>query len=378
MIDVPEIELGYPLTDGEIAVNNLESARQRSWSQFWRDPIRPGIAEVIVEQEQLMAQFVGDLSAFDRLDMLVNYLDQVDGEKARTALIHAQVASLGHRFSDARSYLSKVAGCGDLCAVANRLSLSIDQACGTNLDVVLEARQRMAAESERVEDLVPLGALHADRREFNEADRIYQQALRSVVDPSPFSVAWVCFQLGTLWGELVPEAHLTRAVFWYRKAIKYLPQYVKATVHLSEIYMRSGNVEDAEALLVAVVKSGDPEVSWHLADLMATTGRLSEAEALMKRARSEFEILFGKHLLAFADHAAEFYSGTGNDPRRAFELACLDLANRPTLRAFERAYATALAVEEAEQAADILVSARDRWGTTPAFRLSPLHHYLAC
>jgi len=74
MIESPEIDLAYSLTDGDIAVNNLESARQRSWSRFWRDPLRPGIAESIVEQEQLIAQFVGDMGALDRLDTLVQHL----------------------------------------------------------------------------------------------------------------------------------------------------------------------------------------------------------------------------------------------------------------------------------------------------------------
>ena len=375
MIEAPEIDLVYSLTDGAIAVNNLESACQRSWSRFWCDPLRPGIAEQIIEQEQLKAQFLGDLSAFDRLEILVNHLDQLDGEAARTALLHAQVGSLGHRFSDARSYLSEVVRCGDSCAVANRLWLSIDQACGTNLDVVLETRQRMAAASQRLEDLVPLGALHADLREFDEADRIYRKALRAVVDPSPFSVAWVCFQLGTLWGELVPEAQLTRAAFWYRKAIEYVPQYVKARVHLSEIYIESGNIEDAETLLVAVVASGDPEVSWRLADLMVITGRHSEAEEQMKTARCQFATLLRKHLLAFADHAAAFYSGSGNDSHRAFELACLDLANRPTLRAFERAYAAAVGADEPDRAAEILAASLDSWGDTSAFTLSSLWQY---
>jgi hypothetical protein len=36
----------------------------------------------------------------------------------------------------------------------------------------------MAATTGRLEDRVPLGALLADLREFEDADRIYQQALR--------------------------------------------------------------------------------------------------------------------------------------------------------------------------------------------------------
>ena len=65
----------------------------------------------------------------------------------RTALINAQVASTAHCFAYARSYLTKAAKSREWVAAANRLSLSIDQACGTKLEAVLEARHRMAAES---------------------------------------------------------------------------------------------------------------------------------------------------------------------------------------------------------------------------------------
>ncbi len=55
----PDVEMDLaPATAGDIAVINLKSARQGSWSRFWREPDRPGIAEHIVEQEQLAAQFL--------------------------------------------------------------------------------------------------------------------------------------------------------------------------------------------------------------------------------------------------------------------------------------------------------------------------------
>jgi tetratricopeptide (TPR) repeat protein len=341
MIAAPEIDLAYPLTDGEIAVNNLESARRQSWTRFWRDPLRPGIAEYIVEQEQLTAQFVGDVGTLDRLDTLVHHLHRVDAESPRTTLIHAQVASMVHRFAEAKRYLEGIADCGELSEAANRLSLSINQACGIDLDRVLEARQCMADKSGRLEDLVPLGALHADLRNFDEADRFYQRALREYHDISPFAVAWVCFQLGVLWGELVPEGQLARAAGWYQQAIRYLPGYVKARVHLAEIYLRCDLTSEAEALLIPAVLSGDPEVSWRLADVLIATGRVDDAREQLHAARSGFEVLLQKYLLAFADHGAEFYSGSGNDPDRAFELASINLANRPTLRAVELARKTA-------------------------------------
>jgi len=372
MIEAPEIGLAYPLTDGDIAVNNLESARQRSWSRFWHDPLRPGIAEYIVEQEQLRLQFLGDATALDRLDTLANHLDRVDADSPRTALIHAQLASASHRFADARSYLARVAGCPESSAAADRLSLSIDQACGTNLASVLEGRQRMAANSGRLEDLVPLGALHTDLREFDEADRIYQRALRTYQQTSPFAVAWVCFQLGVLWGELVPAPQSSRAAYWYRKAIEYLPGYVKARVHLSEIYLEDGRLTDAEALLIPAIPSGDPEVFWRLADVMVAMKRFADAEVHLETARRGFETLLSRHLLAFADHGAEFYLGSGNDPTRAFELASINLLNRPTLRAFEQAYEAAVATGVSDSASEILAAAKQRWLATKAYGLSPL------
>ncbi len=370
---IPTSELDFPAaTDGEIAVINLESARLQSWSRFWQSPQRAGIAEYIVEQEQMTLQFLSDVTALDRLDLLIEQLARIDVEPMRIALIQAQIASTTHRFAEARGYLQEARVYGSLPAAADRLLLSIDQACGDRLDAVLETRRQMAAESGRLEDLVPLGALLADLREFDEADRIYQRALREYDDVSPFALAWVCFQLGVLWGELVPETQSSRAARWYRRAIEYLPGYVKARVHLAEIYLRDEKVGDAEVLLIPVLSSGDPEVDWRLADVMIAKRNFVEGEAHLQAARSGFEALLEKHLLAFADHGAEFYSGSGDDRDSAFELASFNLKNRPTLRAFEQAHETAVGAGKSQVALDILSAAEIRWGATLAFSLSPL------
>ena len=204
---------------------------------------------------------------------------------------------------------------------AERLSLTLHQATGKDLLEVVAARRKRVAKPGRWEELGPLGALLADLGEFDEAEGTYRRALREYRDLSPFAMAWVCFQLGVLWGELVPDPQLSRAAQWYRKAIEYLPCYVKARVHLAEIYSRAGRTEDAEALLIPAVSSGDPEVHWRLAEVLTARNNFAEADAQMQAARSGFEILLKKHLLAFADHGAEFYSSSGDDAGRAFELA---------------------------------------------------------
>jgi tetratricopeptide (TPR) repeat protein len=364
--------LGLQTTDGEIAVINLESARRRAWNRFFADPLRDGVAETVVEQEQLTAQFVGDVQALGRLEALAGQLDRVEWASARAALIQAQVAAMMHRFADARHFLAQADIGGALSADVNRVLLNIDQACGANLGKALDERREAARKCGRTEDLVALGALLADLREFTDANRIYRQALEVYRDVSPFPVAWVCFQLGVLWGELVPEPQTDQAARWYRTAIDCLPSYTKARVHLAEIYSSSGRANDAEVLLIPAISSGDPEVRWRLADTLVSQKRYAEAEMHMQAARFGFEARLERHLLAFADHGAEFYAGSGDDCRRALDLARVNVSNRPTLRAFERAHDMAVNAGDPEAASEVLAEATVRWGSATAFRSSHL------
>jgi hypothetical protein len=328
-----------PATDGEIAAINLESARRRAWARFAQDPQRPGVAEEILDGERLVSQFLGDLDALDRLDELASQFVGVDSSRA--ALVQAEVASTVHRFDDARGHLARAELMGGAREDIERHSLAIDQACGVELDHVLAARRRIATTSGRLEDLVPLGAVLADLECFAEADAVYRHAFCSYGGVSPFPLAWVCFQLGMLWGELVPVADPDRAALWYRRTIAYLPGYVKARVHLAEILVSQDKLGEAETLLRPALSSRDPEVQWRLADVLIAQGRFEEAETPLDAAQVRFDELLRRYLLAFADHAAEFYAGSGNDCRRALELARVNVANRPTRHAIKQARAIA-------------------------------------
>jgi hypothetical protein len=338
-----------PATDGEIATINMEGARRRAWTRFAQDPRRPGIAEEIVDRERLAAQFLGDLDALDRLEALASQFARVD-DSFRAELVQAEVASTGHRFDDARRHLARAARMGGPSEAIGRQKLAIDQACGVDLDSVLAARRRIGEASGRLEDLVPLSAVLADLERFGEADAVYRQALYFHDGLSPLPLAWTCFQLGMLWGEIMPMPELNVAALWYRRAIAYVPGYVKARVHLAEIYASQDRTGDAEALLLPALSSRDPEVPWHLGDVLVAQERLEEAKIQLDAARFGFEELLQRHLLAFADHAAEFYAGSGNDRLRALELARVNVANRPTRHAIKEARAIAANVDEAAAA----------------------------
>jgi tetratricopeptide (TPR) repeat protein len=343
---------GPSATDGEIAAINLESARRGAWARFAQNPRLPGVAEAIADHERLALQFFGDPEVLNHLDALALQFSRAD-DSFRAALIQAEVASTAHRFGDARGYLARAAQMGAPRDAIERQALAIDQACGAELDAVLTARRVFAKASGRLEDLVPLGAVLADLEHFAEADAVYRQAFSAYDGVSPFPLAWTCFQLGMLWGELVPVADPGLAALWYRRAIAYLPSYVKARVHLAEIYASQGRAGDAEALLLPALTNGDPEVRWRLSDVLTAQGRFEEAKRQLDAARLGFDQLVDRHLLAFADHAAEFFAGSGNDCRRALAFARTNVANRPTRRAIMQAHAIAAAADEAASASGL-------------------------
>ena len=366
------VELDFAVTDGEIAVNNLESARQNAWNRLRVAPQPLDIAEDIVELESLAAQLIGDLEALDRLSSLIQYLDAIEPDSSQAALINAHVASVTHRFSDARFHIDKAAAMAELPNSAKRLSLAIDQACGNRLDAVLETRQLLAKQSALLGDLVPLGALLAELGKFDEADEVYERALRHYRETTPFGIAWLCFQRGVLWGELVPVPEPSQAEYWYSKAIDYLPTYVRARIHLAEICLERDQLGAADALLTPVMDSVDPEVNWRLADVLRGLGNADGADAQMKIARVGFDSLLDKYLLAFADHGAGFYLGSGNDYERALRLARANLENRPTLRAFELAHKAAVQAGDEIFAFGLVREASIKWGSSDAFRSSSL------
>jgi tetratricopeptide (TPR) repeat protein len=270
-----------------------------------------------------------------------------------------------HRFADAKMHLAQAHSRGASVDVTRRVLLSIKQALGEDLQEVLKARQRIAETTTQLQELVPLGALLADLGEFEEADRTYLKAIQQYRDVSPFALAWVCFQLGVLWGETVTQRQSRRAANWYERAVGYLPSYISARVHLSEIYLDDGDLDGAEALLAPVVASGDPEVNWRLSEVLEAQSKPVEADLQRNAARSGFESLLVRHELAFADHAAEFYLGSGADPQRACDLARVNFANRPTRRAFQLAHVAAVRAGDQRLASELLANTQ-RNGTPRA------------
>lgn len=332
-------------TDGDLFTINLKSSLSHQWSLFQNYPDRPRVLESILDGESNLAQFFGDYSSLDRLQALANGLLNTQPEVASTHLVAARVNSARHLFLQAKEHLIRAQTFGAKTEEIHRIELGIQQALGSNLESVLLTRERLAQQSWTLGNLVPLGALLADLGRFESAHEVYLDALRASKELSPLGAAWTCFQLGFLCGEMLDEPDLEQAAYWYSQAVRYLPGYTHAVVHLAEIYLEQGKFADAHRLLASMLHSGDPEVRWRLSDLLAEQGKHDAASHEREIARTMYEDLLSRHELAFADHAVEFYLGSGADSARALHLSLINLNNRPTKRAY------AIAVEAAQAAA---------------------------
>ena len=357
-------------TDGELARLNHVSILRRCRNILNVSFDRTGVLEALIDEEQKRIQFLGDYAALDRLSILSKKILSSEGMTGSHYLAAAQIASALHHFSDSVELLNLADRHGVDSELSMPVCLSIDQATGQNLDFVLNTRIARANQDGGIQNLVPLGALYADLGEYDKAHVTFLKALKEYADLSPFALAWVCFQLGMLHGETVSEPDLDEAAGWYEAAIAYIPDYVHARVHLSEIYIERNMLDQAAALLNPILDTQDPEVFWRYAQLYEGLNKPVECEDYLLKAKERFQYLISQHELGFADHAVEFYLGTNQESDLAFELANKNLRNRPTLTAFEAGYAAALAASKLDHAQALAAQAREKWGAIPAFKHS--------
>jgi tetratricopeptide (TPR) repeat protein len=359
-------------TDGTLALINHESILDRCWQTIDLHPDRLGIAVQLIDEEYRRSHFLGDASALDRLLTLSETLLQQCAESGEAYVLAAQIASLVHKFDQATQYLVQAKNLGAPAHRLLRQQLSIDHAIGHNWKDVFDTRLHLSEQSPNLQNLVALGALYAEMGLYQEAEQSYLRAIAEDREHSPFSLAWACFQLGVLFGETLEPAQPATAQYWYEQALSYMPTYTHARVHLAELHLDAGRFNIALDLLLPIQDSEDPEVSWRLAQLYEHKGEAREASHHLARTQKSFERVLGRHELAFADHAVDFYLQEGNNPEKALQLALLNLDNRATLRAFELSHEAALAARQTPLAQTLADRAAVKWGHLPAFGHSAL------
>lgn len=303
-VERPPIAHGRPTTDGARARAGLDSRIAALRKGMNANPAARGdLAEAL----RLRATLFGKVSD---LDLQLRITKDGTPEDQASALLAL------HHFDEA---LALDPGVADAVALARHEDLD-----------GLEARRRAAVEERPSADRWSALAdvLLAQGRPA-EADAAYAEALAAYTDVSPLYVADLQFRRGYGWGETGPEDERDpeRARALYEEAVKVLPGFVRAHVHLAELELQAGEKSAAIARVRAVVEAEDPEPAGKLAVWLEG----DEAQTFRETTTTRYEALLARHPLAFADHAAEFFSAVG-DLDRARALAVQDRANRSTPR----------------------------------------------
>jgi tetratricopeptide (TPR) repeat protein len=338
-------------TRGDIALRNLNDRIQQLEKHGASRSLELPLREQLVEALLTRVQFRGTYADFDRVREIADAAVRDLPNRPEPLQLRARAASAVHRFEDAVRDLQAAAALG--ADVDARLA-AIRIAQGRELESARDfARHRV----ERQATLATLGLLanaEAALGEFDAADEHYAAALAQLHDVSPFLVAQLTFQRGVMWAEQADRPD--RAEPFYVEAVRRLPQYVVANVHLAELEAHSGRRDAAierlrgitERVERGIAPTLDPEPLGLLGELMAerTPGDPAAAE-LLGRARAGYERLLEQHRSAFLDHGAEFFSGPGADPTRGLALAQENLTLRPTPRAYALTIEAAFAAHDA-------------------------------
>lgn len=228
--------------------------------------------------------------------------------------VRGRVQLAVHAFADARATIAKLTELGASAAV-DELQVGLDQATG-NLDAALAARRARVDMFPDALSVTLYAATLAEADRAKEALAWIPKAAEKLRSNTPQYLAWLLFQWGLLHEH---DGSLATAREFYAEAYRRLPAHVETQTHYATALVETGKREDAKAIVAG--EQQHPELI-ALAAVLAGHS-MDEATAAWERYVTALPA-------AFADHAARFYLGSGNNSRRALELAAENLARRDT------------------------------------------------
>lgn len=307
-------------TEGDLALANLESMVEARLAQA------PGFSSLAA------VEGMGVILA--RTHYLGTYDDFVVVEGIVSRIADETIARTAQRKFDGAVHRYPAPEAGDPPLTADEQSV-MAAARGMGMRKALAQAEAHAEITHSFAGYAAVAALQSELGEFVAADASFLQALDAYRDVSPFPVAWVQFQRGVMWSERAGRPDLGRAL--YEEAVRRLPRYVVANIHLSEMEFHGGEEAAAIARLERILPgSNEPELMAKLGTYLAKRDPARSAK-LLAQAQARYETLLDLWPEAFADHAAEFYAGPGNAPMLALELALFNLHNRRSARAYQLA-----------------------------------------
>jgi tetratricopeptide (TPR) repeat protein len=315
------------LTDGTIALLNLQ-AQIDGFEGHSTSAEAASLIDLLI----LRGLILGRISDYERAAQLADRLVHHADTDAAAYVARARTRAVFHRFEEALDDLDRADRISPRDTAAKRERAAILQALGHYHEAFV-AYEAAADRGGQFERAGALAGFWAERGKTETAQRFYLQSLRSYRGVSPFPLAQLDFQLGVMW---MRHERLNHARTCFEAAVRRVPAYAAAQGHLAEVEADLGNVEPALARLCRLaISSDDPDYAAQLARILGEMGRSEESAAWGRMAASRYDELIATYPAAFADHAAEFWLGVGNDPLKGFRLAEFNLRVRQTSRAYD-------------------------------------------
>jgi len=339
-----QVSVRQRTTRGDLALRNLTDRVDTLEKRIVKQPQQTQLREQLVDALILRSQLLG---TFDDLSRALELAEQTLTEHPRQPKLlelRASALSAVHRFDDA---VRDLEAARELKANVDGKLAALALARGQNLEAARDYAQQRVSLSATPDRLGLLANAEAALGEFESADEHFGAALAGLRDVSPFPVAMLEFARGVMWAEQANDP--ARARPHYEEALRRLPQYVVANVHLAELEAESGQKDAAiERLRRIVDQTADPEPAGYLGELLQERAPGDpNASAFIERARQGYTRLLAQHRAAFLDHGSEFFAGPGKDAGLAVTLARENLTLRPTPRAYALAIAAATAAGDA-------------------------------
>lgn len=327
---------GRTSTNGDIALANLDSLIEQAAGE-------PGAIDFLL----LRGQFLADHEVLDQ----VAAITEPHGDSPAQLLRRAHARAAAHRFYEAGLDLDAARRAGAPADAVDAQRASLQVALGQAQEALPALRAR-ATRRPGFASHCALALAEAAVGHIEEADALYDAALHDLDTTSPFPAAAVWFARGLMWSEQAGDPR--RGAAMYAQALRAVPSYVPARLHLAELEAARGDTDDALVHLERIVAiSRDPESLALLGTLHRRAGDAARAAREIAQARIRFEDLLQRHPLAFADHAVEFYLDAGADPERALHWARINLLARETRRAYTLAIRAAWAARRIDEARDL-------------------------
>jgi tetratricopeptide (TPR) repeat protein len=271
---------------------------------------------------------LGRISDHDRAEAIVTEALALSPGTANALYLRAQLAGRFHRFEEANVALDQALGAGYPRHEIDLEKASLLQATGRYEDALL-LRQRLTQDDPGIGSFGALASLLAEMGRWNDAETNYAAALDADNGVSPLPCSQLLFEWGV---NAMRRGDLDRAEAILSQLNAILPAHVPGRGHRAEVALTRGELDLAVALIAPLAEtSDDPEYRAIYAEILAARGD-SKAESEAERATAAYELLLARRPEAYADHAAAFFTGVGNQPKRALELALFNRKLRDTPR----------------------------------------------